>query len=51
MTGQATDDGAVADEGGGGPAIEGEPLEAALGTPDPVWPVHDERPAGGAAWA
>ncbi|QIM21230.1 hypothetical protein G7075_08965 [Phycicoccus sp. HDW14] len=26
-----------------------EPLGAAA--PDPAWPEHDERPAGGAAWA
>ncbi len=51
MTGQASDDGSMTDEGGVGVALEGEPLGAGLGAPDPGWPEHDERPAGGAAWA
>lgn len=50
MAGETTDDGPVPDEGAVGP-VGDEAAEAALGAPDSLWPGHDERPAGGAAWA
>ncbi|MBM6398994.1 hypothetical protein [Phycicoccus sonneratiae] len=48
---QGTDDGSGAPDA---PASDGDGAETlgdALAAPDPVWPEHDERPAGGAAWA